>query len=422
VNTRANPGSVVECLLRPRRCGMATTRVGVIVLLATSTLFVSSCQAPRRPGVGQRARHDQMRAIWVTRWDYKSPSDIAIIMENCQRAGFNTILFQVRGNGTAFYRSKLEPWADELGGRDPGFDPLATACREAHRRGLGLHAWVNVMPGWRGKKPPANRRQLYHAHADWFWRDASGRREPLGWYNNLNPCYPEVRAYLVAVMREIARKHPVDGLHMDYIRFPNEWNESYRHRRTVPDYPRDPRTLALFRRATGHTPATAPRLWDGWRTEQVTRLVRDIRAMLRKVRPSVTLSAAIGAVPDDARRRHFQDARRWVAEGLVDMVFPMNYSADARSFARCLKTWSRESTRVPVVVGVMFDQRDAQTVIAQLGEAMNSSRHFSAFAYNSLFERLDRAGRPERDEQSASRTMLRKKVIPVVRRLAAEGA
>jgi uncharacterized lipoprotein YddW (UPF0748 family) len=144
--------------------------------------------------------------------------------------------------------------------------------------------------------------------------------------------------------------------------------------------------------------------------------------MVRKVRPDVTLSAAVGALPEDARRRHFQDARRWVAEGLVDMVVPMNYTADAKGFARCLHTWSRESKRVPVVVGVMFDQRDAQTVIAQLSRAMRSSRHFSAFAYNSLFERLDRAGRPERDGQSAARTMLRKKVIPVVRRLASSGA
>ena len=75
-------------------------------------------------------RGQAIKAVWVTRWDYKSASDITAIMDTCRGAGFNTVLFQVRGNGTAFYRSTLEPWADELGGRDPGFDPLAVACQQ----------------------------------------------------------------------------------------------------------------------------------------------------------------------------------------------------------------------------------------------------------------------------------------------------
>jgi uncharacterized lipoprotein YddW (UPF0748 family) len=341
-------------------------------------------------------------------------------MDNCRRAGFNTVLFQVRGNGTALYRSRIEPWADELGGRDPGFDPLAVACREAHKRDLTLHAWVNVMPGWRGDKPPTNPRQLYHAHPDWFWRDAAGRRQPLGWYNSLNPCYPEVRRYLVAVMQEIVQRYPIDGLHLDYIRFPNEWHESYGRGRRVPDYPRDSRTLAMFRRATGHTPQSAPRLWDAWRTEQVTQVVRDIRAIIRKVQPRLALSAAVGASAEKAKRHHFQDAHRWVAEGLLDMVFPMNYTDDARMFAGRLKEWSAAPARIPVITGVMFDRRDGSTVVAQIRRVKEGSPHFAAFAYNSLFERLDRAGRPRKDQQSAARAALRKRVIPYLRRLASE--
>ena len=145
-----------------------------------------------------------------------------------------------------------------------------------------IRPWVNVVPGWRGKHPPTNRKQLYWSHPDWFWRDAGGRRQPLGWYNSLNPCYPEVRRYLVAVMQEIVGKYPVDGLHMDYIRFPNDWHDSYLPAGRVPDYPRDRRTLALFKRATGHTPASNRPAWDAWRTEQITQLVRDIRTMMRR--------------------------------------------------------------------------------------------------------------------------------------------
>ena len=359
-----------------------------------------------------------IRAIWVTRWDYKSPADIARVMDNCKTAGFNTVLFQVRGNGTVCYPSKIEPWADEFGGRDPGFDPLAVACKEAHRRGLSLHAWVNVIPGWRGDKPPGNPKQLYNAHPDWFWRDAGGRRQPLGWYCSVNPCYPEVRKYLVAVMKEIVAGYRIDGLHLDYMRFPNEWNDSYPAGSSVPDYPRDRRTLALFKKATGKTPGQAPAKWNAWRTEQITQVVRDIHTMVRKTDAKVRLSTAVGASPEEAKRNHFQDARQWIGEGLVDAVYPMNYDSDMRVYAQRLKVWTSMRPGVPVVTGVMFDKREGSKVVAQVNHAAQTGRHFAGFAYNSLFERLDGQGRPKMDGQSASRAALRKRVIPHVRSLA----
>lgn len=391
----------------PRRSFAWLGLAGMIV-----TALPTGCQPARRP-----LRSDMrgpIRAIWVTRWDYRSGQDIAVVMENCRRAGFNHVLFQVRGNGTTFYRSTLEPWADELGGRDPGFDPLAVACREAHRRGLRLHAWVNVIPGWRGNRPPTNRRQLYHAHPEWFWRDQRGRREPLGWYSNLNPCLPEVRRYLVAVLREIVARYRVDGLHLDYIRFPNEWHKGYAHGARVPDYPRDAKTLALFRRATGRTPEQAPAHWDHWRTAQIDRLVFEIARMVRSVKPGVALTAAVGADPEVAKRAHFQDAMRWIANGLLDAVFPMNYAADVRAFNRRLATWSSTCRSLPVVMGIMLDGRDASLIVRQISRASQTGGHFAAFAYNSLFERLDARGRSIRDEDSPARAARRKAIARVM--------
>ena len=361
-----------------------------------------------------------IRAVWVTRWDYKSPADIATLMENCRRAGFNTVLFQVRGNGTVFYRSRIEPWGDELGGRDPGFDPLEVACREGRRRGLSVHAWVNVMPGWRGDEPPRNPRQLYHAHPEWFLKDSAGRRQPLGWYVSLNPCFPEVRAYLVSVMWEIVSHYPIDGLHLDYIRFPNERSKAYAGWPVVPDYPRDPRTLSLFREATGGTPEKAPQLWIRWRSQQVTQLVQDIRSMMRNAAPQVMLSAAVGSDPVRYQREHFQDARDWVARGLIDAVYPMNYAADEPTFERRLRLWSPKRSRIPVITGVMLDKRDGVAVARQMTRAFALHGHVAAFAYNSLFERLDPSGRPIADAQSASRTELRRVVIPQLRRFAVD--
>ncbi len=392
---------------------------GRVLLVTLAMLVATGCQGGRWGRSGKYGSKP-IRAIWVTRWDYKSPADIARVMDNCKGAGFNTVLFQVRGNGTVCYPSKIEPWADEFGGRDPGFDPLAVACKEAHRRGLSLHAWANVIPGWRGDKPPSNPRQLYNAHPEWFWHDASGRRQPLGWYSSVNPCYPEVRKYLVSVMHEIVAKYPVDGLHLDYIRFPNEPNDSSGP--NVPDYPRDRRTLALFQRATGKTPEQAPGAWNAWRTESITQVVRDIRGMIRKVDPKVKLTSAVGASPDEAMRNHFQDARTWIAEGLIDAVYPMNYDSDMSVYARRQAVWTSMRPSVPVVTGVMFDKRDGTKVVAQVDRAARTGKHFAAFAYNSLFERTDKSGQPIMDGQSASRAELRKRVIPYIRHLATSRA
>lgn len=369
-------------------------------------------QKPRLPADGQ------IRSIWVTRWDYRSASDIAKVMDNCQRAGFNTVLFQVRGNGTVFYPSRIEPWSEAYDWKSPGYDPLAVAVTEAHRRGMQLHAWVNVIPGWRGKEPPSNPRQLYASRPNWFWHDAAGRREPMGWYQNLNPCLPEVRQHLTAVMHEIVSRYPVDGLHMDYLRYPNEWHSGYGEGGAVPDYPRDPRTLALFRQATGRTPDQAPALWTKWRADQLTLLVQEIRMMVNQTRPGTWLSSAVKAVPEEGFHQHFQDSRRWVEAGLLDAVYPMNYARDASTYNRSLAAWQGTTNRVPVIVGVMFDKRDERTVAEQVAQAKRSTSHFAAFAYNSLFERLDATGKPIFDDQSASRDRLRKAVLPMLRRRA----
>ena len=122
-----------------------------------------------------------------------------------------------------FYPSKIEPWAEQFDYQDPGYDPLATALREAHARDMELHAWMNIMPAWRGTKPPTCPDQIYNTHPEWFWYDQHGNRQALSrFYVSLNPCLPEVREYLVRVLEEVVANYPIDGIHMDYIRFPSE--------------------------------------------------------------------------------------------------------------------------------------------------------------------------------------------------------
>jgi len=328
-----------------------------------------------------------MRAAWVTRFEYRTESDVRGIVAAAADAGLDTLLFQVRGNATAFYRSSLEPWAEELGGEEPGFDPLAVACEEAASRGVALHAWVNVMPAWRGTRPPLDPRQLVRARPEWMWVDANGCRQPFieSFYVSVNPCLPAVRAYLVEVFREIVERYPVRGLHLDYIRFPSEPP-------VIPagsglDYPHDPATLGLFRAETGLAPGDEPAAWTNWRVEQVTRLVREIRAMLSRSRPDAALSAAVAADPERARARYFQDAKAWLAEGLLDVVLPMNYTAEEPLFETRLARWRDLPRTAALVSGVHVGLGEPDVHRRQMERALSLGEGFCAFSWARLSAR-----------------------------------
>jgi uncharacterized lipoprotein YddW (UPF0748 family) len=366
------------------------------------------CQPPRMTG--------PIRAVWVTRFDYKTPEDVSRIIDNCKQVGFNTVIWQVRGNATAFYPSKIEPWAEQFDFKDPGFDPLALACREAHDRKMQIHAWANVVPGWRGTKPPSDPRQVYNAHPEWFWYDQHGKRQPLtSFYVSLNPCLPEVREYIVSVFREIVTNYDLDGLHMDYIRFPSEPP-------AIPagsgiDYPRDEKTLALYKKATGLTPDENTESWKRWRTEQVTQLVADIHDMMRQARPRAALSAAVGAERAESLA-FFRDEDTWIKRKLIDGAFPMNYKRDLATFKTGLTRWLPPGKEIPLIPGMWFDDRlkgeeGVSVARQQIEYAIANTGNVCVFAYASLFT----TGEVERGRQATTTAPARPNAREMRRRM-----
>lgn len=330
---------------------------------------------------GPEAAPGLQRWIWVNRWDWTSAADIRRVMADCADAGFTSVLFQVRGNGTALYASSLEPWSDRFGHRDPGFDPLGVAIDEAHGRGLELHAWVNLMPGWQGAKPPTARDQLWLQHPDWFMADAAGQREPLaaGRYASLNPCLPEVRDYLVAVCGDLLRRYPIDGLHIDYVRFVDADYGG--------DYPRDVRTLAIYREETGNDAAASPPAFEAWKTEVVTRLVRAISAEVRRSPRRVLLSAAVIADLQIARDRHNQDWSAWTRERLLGALFPMNYTADDGAFVRVAREGIAAAAATPLVVGIgAYQHQNPRQTLEQMDAALRlGADGVAVYAYAKVF-------------------------------------
>ena len=301
--------------------------------------------APKRP--------PEVRAIWVTRWDFRTEEDVRKIVAGAAVLGLNRIFFQVRGQADAFYPSSLEPWGEDLGGpptRDgnPGFDPLKTAIDEAHARGIALHAWLNVLPAWKGPTPPRSKSHLVHTHPEWFLTNEAGKRKILdrAHYSLLNPCLAAVRAHLAAVFTDLAGRYAVDGVQLDYIRFMD------RDIAKGEDVPFDPATLKQFRKEAGGSPADRPAAWDAFRRRAIDQLVADISTAVRAKRTSCTISVAAIRDFNLARTRLLQDAAGWRKNGWIEEVYPMIYEPTALRFGEFAGDWARLCGGDSVVPGI----------------------------------------------------------------------
>ncbi len=364
----------------------------LLLILLTSVACAQSVD-PALP----HSNRKEVRALWVTRWDYRSPEDIEQIVRYSRWAGFNRLYFQVRGEATTFYPSKIEPWAWELTGKvsdlgkDPGWDPLQTAITQAHRYGMELHAYMNVLPAWKvPEDPPASSKHVMVRHPDWIMMDKNGRRmspKRNGFYAFLNPAIPEVRRHIASVFKEIATNYPqLDGIHYDYIRYPGEKG----------DFSYDPYTIKDFKSLTGgKMPDEARALWDHYRISQIDTLLKEITTAAATANPRLEISAAVIANTKLSNTQKCQQWLEWPERGLVHTVVPMAYHYDTQKYEEFLDQWLGPLKPVAgnVIVGIYPAEKWQQnkgytnkTLKAQIDMARRKGADgICVFSYSVLF-------------------------------------
>lgn len=388
-------------------------------LLLSFCAFLSGCNSTRTtPPIEARRRTAPLpmptpvKAVWVARFHYHYPEDIRTILRTCAADGFNTVIWQVRGSGTVAYPSHIEPWSREYDHRDPGFDPLAIAVEAAHKNGLRIEAWVNVMPGWRGPKPPRIEEQLWKTRPEWFLHDASAKRQPLGdFYAILNPCLPEVRTYITSIVDEIVSNYDVDGVHLDYVRY--AWE-------TTPNasklYPRDPETLRLYREQTGKAPDDNAKLWDRWRADQITRLVTDIRQRIDQRRPGATLTAAIWSSPTRGYDSYLQNSIAWLRKGLIHAGMPMAYTESLGKLREYIGEYHANAPQARIIPGLgVYKHETPEQMSDQLRQCADWGGDYAIFSYGSLHAAADDRGNDGNSKASAEQRRLRKMRKDLVR-------
>ncbi|MGQ9552886.1 MAG: glycoside hydrolase family 10 protein [Anaerolineae bacterium] len=325
-------GSTTVFVVFNRLSSDADCRIAAIRLLgppAPPTVAIELAPTPTALAEEDGILPVELRALYVgvQDWQWSGAEELQAVIDRATAANFNALYFQVRDLGYAYYDSAVEPRAPLLAA-SADWDPLAEAVRRGHEAGLQVHAWLDLLPVWRGEQPPASSTpehmyNLFSARygASWLQGQAEGVPPATDALLYASPAHEQVRSYLAAVCRDIASRYDVDGLHLTYLRYAG------------PDYGQDAASREAFNQAqAGRSTLTYP----DWQREQVTALLVEVQRAVQEIRPQVQLS--VGVWPVYLDKWHWQslegyedlheDSQGWLANGHVDALVPQLYVDD----------------------------------------------------------------------------------------------
>ena len=310
----------------------------------------------------------EIRAVWLATiggidWPRTKATDsysiqrqkqeLCTILDKLQRANINMVVMQTRVRGTVIYPSSIEPWDDCLTGKfgqHPGYDPLQFAIEECHRRGMEFHAWIVSIPLGELKK-----QKSYGASS--IMRKHPELCKTVGAEVFMQPNASGTADYIASLCREIIQKYDVDGISLDYIRYPES---VYRYK--------------------DNASASQKR-------ENITRIVRRVHDVVKSIKPWVKLSSSpIGKYRDLKRYSSigwncydavYQDPQAWLRDNLQDMLFPMMYFRE-NHFYPFLFDWLEHAYGHPVAPGLaiyLLDPREGKWALNDVRAEMHTARN-----------------------------------------------
>ena len=347
--------------------------------LVTTTLWAQNNTSSQTEYIYEKEHPlRETRAVWLTTiggldWPRIKATDASSreqqkqelirILDSYKRANINTVIFQTRVRAALLYPSKIEPWELSLTGKhgqSPGYDPLAFCLEECHKRGMELHAWVVCIPiGTKERQKGYRSSSLVKKHPELVKTAKGGEMFMI-------PGKPETADYIANICKEIVENYDVDGISLDYIRYPE----------STFNYSDD----ELYPRASSMSKAE-------WRRENITRIVRRVHDVVKPIKPWVKLSSSpIGKYADTRRysaggwncyNAVWQDPKLWLRENYQDMLFPMMYFT-GDNYYPFLFDWLENANGHPIVPGLgiyFLDPREGRWTLNEVRAEMHTARN-----------------------------------------------
>jgi uncharacterized lipoprotein YddW (UPF0748 family) len=305
----------------------------------------------------------EFRGVWIQtvyQAEYKEmkpeklKADFVRKLNYLKTCGINAVLFQVRPEADAFYRSELEPWSRFYTGvqglaPDGNFDLMQFLVDECHKRSMEFHAWLNPYRAGSVRNMEFASSHIMHTYPSRFVR-----------YDNLiyfDPGQPQNRKFICKVVADIVSRYDVDGIHMDDYFYP---------------YPvagfsfPDDKSFNRYGKEAGYTEATR----SDWRRQNVNSLIKEMNSTIRSIKPWVRFGISpfgiyrnMKSTPDASGSFTnglqcyddlYTDVLLWAREGWIDYVIPQVYweiGHSAADYANLVNWWNNHSEGRHLYIG-----------------------------------------------------------------------
>ena len=336
-------------------------RLLLILLLGAVTSCKTTQQIPQQP-TGKEAKRE-FRGAWIQtafQGEYKDMTpaqmrkDFIRKLNYLQKCGINAIIFQVRPEADAFYKSDIEPWSRFYTGRQGlapagDFDVTAFLIEECHKRNMEFHAWLNPYRASTAGNTRFADSHIYNKHPEWF---VTYNKQIL-----FDPGLPESRQFICRVVRDIVSRYDIDAIHMDDYFYPYP----------VAGMPfPDDKSFQKYGLNKGYKVSQRAE----WRRENVNKLIREIKRTILLSKPWVRFGISPFGIyrnkkstPDGSGSNTnglqnyddlYADVARWVKEGWIDYNIPQIYweiGHPAADYITLIQWWNKNAHDIHLYLG-----------------------------------------------------------------------
>ncbi len=311
-------------------------------------LMACSCICAQQKREFRGAWIQAVNGQWVGMSTQKMQQTLTYQLNELKKDGVNAIIFQVRPECDALYKSNIEPWSRFLTGRQgmapsPYWDPLQWMIDECHKRGMELHAWINP---YRAKTKTTNELANNHVavqHPEWIFQ-----------YDGLyilNPGIPACRDFICKVVEDLVGRYDVDGLHIDDYFYPYPVAGV-----SIPDG----RQFQQYNNGFKNV--------GDWRRDNVNIFIKQMYETIHRVKPWVKFGVSPFGIYRNKRNDAngsatnglqnyddlYADVLLWVNNGWIDYNVPQLYweiGNKAADYKELITWWNRHASKRPLFIG-----------------------------------------------------------------------
>jgi len=346
----------------------------------------------------------QDKYLWISRDSMINKQSIQSALTFASKSGFNKVFLQIRGRGDAFYNSNIVSKNINI---DIDFDPLEYAIKLGHELDLEIHTWINCYVLWSDKSLPMDNQHILYKNPLWTEyniygkldarTDLNSQKSPLWEGIYLSPMVKEVNQYLYKIILEIYRKYDIDGLHLDYIRYQDEYYGFHPNGRSEFDelFNVDPldisRGIISVRYGWEQSYVDSIHVeWNKFKQNKITELLELINEDIQK---DIPISVAVKPNLIDAKYRWHQNWQDWLEKDLVDFVVPMNYSTEIKTFMiniQIIKNNIDKDLLNKIIMGISTYNQNSESVLDKIFlSSLNGFKKISIFSYNSHKDNIE---------------------------------